>query len=60
LYVSKDIKKGDVISPENIKSVRPSYGLHPKYYEDVMGKVVRKNLQKGDRFKLEMLVEEDI
>jgi len=60
LYVSKDIKKGDVISPENLKSVRPSYGLHPKYYEAVMGKVVCKNLQKGDRFQLEMLVEKDI
>lgn len=44
LYVSKDIKKGEKITEENIKSVRPSYGLHPKYLNNVLGKVAVKNL----------------
>lgn len=38
LYVSKAIKKGEIFTNENIKSVRPSNGLHPKYLEDILGK----------------------
>ena len=34
IYVSKNIKKGDVINKDNIKIVRPNYGLHPKFYKD--------------------------
>ena len=49
LYVSKDIKKGEIFSLENIKSVRPGYGLHPKYLNDVLGKVALKDYKYGDR-----------
>lgn len=38
LYVSSPIKKGEVFTEQNIKSVRPSNGLHPKYLYDVLGK----------------------
>ncbi|MGD9719205.1 MAG: pseudaminic acid synthase [Sulfurimonadaceae bacterium] len=38
LYVSSPIKKGEVFTEQNIKSVRPSNGLHPKYLDDVLGK----------------------
>lgn len=44
LYISKDIKKGEVLSLDNIRSVRPGYGLHPKYLEEVLGKRVNKDL----------------
>lgn len=47
LYVSKDIKKGDIFSEENIKSVRPGFGLHPKYLKDVLGKKANKDLEFG-------------
>ena len=53
LYVSKDIKEGEIITEENIRSVRPGYGLHPKYLKDVLGKKVNKNFKKGTAFKLE-------
>ena len=53
LYVSKDIKKDEIITEENIRSVRPGYGLHPKYLKDVLGKKVNKNFKKGTAFKLE-------
>lgn len=49
LYVSKDIKKGEVFSNDNIKSVRPFYGLHPKYLKDILGKSAHKNYSFGDR-----------
>ena len=42
LYVSKDIKEGEVFTLENIKSVRPFYGLHPKYLKDILGKKAKK------------------
>lgn len=47
LFVTKDIKKGEPITPENIRSVRPGHGLLPKYYDEVIGKKVKKNVQKG-------------
>jgi len=49
LYVSKDIKKGEIITEENIKSIRPGYGLHPKYLNDVLGKVAEKDYKFGER-----------
>jgi len=49
LYVSKDIKKGEVFTEENIRSVRPGYGMHPKYLKDVLGKVAQKDYLFGDR-----------
>lgn len=52
LYVSKDIKEGDIITLENIKSVRPAHGLHPKYLNDVLGKEASKDFKFGDRLSL--------
>ena len=46
LYVVKDIKKGEKFTPENIRSIRPSNGLHPKYYEEVLGKTASCNIKK--------------
>ena len=51
LYVAKDIKKGEIFTEENIRSVRPGYGMHPKYLKDVLGKVATKDYEFGDRFE---------
>ena len=52
LYVSKDIKEGEVFSEDNIKSVRPSYGLHPKYLNEVLGKTAKKDYKFASRLEL--------
>ncbi|MBN2781793.1 MAG: pseudaminic acid synthase [Campylobacterales bacterium] len=51
IYVSKDIKKGEIFSNENLKSVRPGYGMHPKHLGKVLGKVSPKDYKFGDRFE---------
>ena len=53
IYVSKNIKKGEVITKNNIKIVRPNYGLHPKFYNFILNKKSNRNLKIGDRFKLQ-------
>tara|TARA_B100001121_G_C18670279_1_gene613432 strand:+ start:158 stop:1222 length:1065 start_codon:yes stop_codon:yes gene_type:complete len=53
IYVSRLINKGELITKQNIKIVRPHFGLHPKYYKFVLNKKSKKKLQVGERFKLE-------
>lgn len=55
LYVAEDIKEGDVITEKNVRSVRPGYGLHPKFLEYVLGKKVIRALEKGERFSMDMV-----
>ena len=47
LFVVKDIKKGEKLTVENIRSIRPGDGLHPKYYEEILGKKVNCDILKG-------------
>ncbi|QKF72303.1 pseudaminic acid synthase [Aliarcobacter faecis] len=49
LYICKDVKVGEKFSEENIKSVRPFYGLHPKHLKDILGKTAKKDYKFGDR-----------
>lgn len=51
LFVVKDIKKGELFTKENIRSIRPGYGLHPKFYEIILGKTSNKNIEKGGPLK---------
>jgi len=51
LYVCKDIKKGEVFTKENIRSVRPGYGMHPKYLKDILGKKASENISFASSFK---------
>ena len=53
LYVAEDMKAGEVITERNVRSVRPGFGLHPKYLKDILGKNVNRDLEKGTRFTLE-------
>lgn len=53
LYVAEDIGKGQTITERNVRSVRPGFGLHPKYLEEILGKKVNADLKKGTRFSLD-------
>jgi len=53
LYVVKDIEKGEILTGENIRSIRPGYGLHPKYLPDILGKKATQKLEKGTALKWE-------
>lgn len=49
LYVVQDIKKGELLSEKNIKSIRPSFGLHPKFLPYFLGKKSKINIKSGSR-----------
>ncbi len=55
LYIVKDVKKGDIVTKENIRSIRPGFGLHPKYYDSVLNKRFTENLNKGTRLSLNLI-----
>ena len=47
LFVVEDMEEGEVFSEKNIRSIRPGFGLHPKYLNDVLGKKAAKSVTKG-------------
>ncbi len=55
LYVAQPLKKGDVITEQNVRSVRPGFGLHPKYLQDLLGRKVNCDLEIGDRMSWELI-----
>ena len=48
LFVVKAVKEGELISEENVRSIRPGYGLHPKYYKQILGKKFTKEVERGE------------
>lgn len=47
LYITEDMKAGDVLTPDNLRIVRPGMGLPPKYYEVLLGKKIKFSVKKG-------------
>lgn len=47
LYIVKDMKAGDILNEDNMRSIRPGKGLSPKYYEMVLGKSVNQDIKRG-------------
>lgn len=55
LFVAKDMKAGEVFTPDNLKSVRPSCGLHTKYYEELLGKRIASDAKLGTPMSWELV-----
>ena len=53
IYISNDVKKGEILTEDNIKCVRPGLSLHPRHYNNILGKKVKNDFDKGSRIKLE-------
>ena len=55
IYFIKDLKKGQIIKQDDIKRIRPGYGLKPKYFDEIIGKEVKKDVERGDPLTWEIL-----
>lgn len=53
LFVVQDVAAGERLTPENIRSIRPAYGLKPKYYKEVLGKRAARALKRGTPLSFE-------
>lgn len=55
LYVTADIKAGDIFTAENVKAIRPGLGLAPKYYEIILGKRAKFDIKRGSPLRWNMI-----
>ena len=55
LYVAQDMKAGDRFTPDNLRAIRPGFGLPPKYYDRLLGKHVTHDVKKGTPVSWELL-----
>ena len=47
IYIVEDINEGDILTKNNIRIIRPGHGLHPKYFDELLGKKINKSVKKG-------------
>ncbi|AEA34599.1 pseudaminic acid synthase [Hippea maritima] len=55
LFVVKDVKRGEIFNEDNVKSIRPGYGLNPKFLKDILGKKARKDIKKGTPLQWDLI-----
>lgn len=55
LYITADLKAGDVLTKDNVRAIRPGLGLPPKHLDSVLGRRVRADTPRGTPLKLELL-----
>jgi len=56
LFLVSDMAEGDIFTEENLRSIRPGYGLHPKYLKDILGKKARKSIEKGTPLSWDLIL----
>lgn len=55
IYITKDIKSGEVLTKDNLRCIRPGHGLSPKHYENIIGRKIKSNVKKGTPVKWDLL-----
>jgi N-acetylneuraminate synthase len=55
LFIAQDMQAGDVLTSQNLRIVRPGSGLHPRYYEQVLGRRLNRPAGKGTPMAWELL-----
>ena len=55
LYVTEDMKEGDVLTKENLRVIRPGYGLKPKHIDTLLGKIIRQDIKRGTPMRWEFI-----
>ena len=56
LFVVKDVKEGEKITNENIRSIRPGFGMHPKHFPEILGKEFCQNIEKGTPMSFDFII----
>lgn len=56
LFIVKNVKKNQLITPDNIKSIRPNNGLHTRYYEQILGKKFNNDYKKGEPLTFDKII----
>jgi pseudaminic acid synthase len=54
LYIAQNVNSGQTVTTENVRSIRPGFGLHPKYLESIVGKKFIVDVDRGERARLDM------
>ncbi len=55
LYVVADVAKGEVLTTAHVRSIRPGFGLAPRHLDEVLGKVAKRDLTRGEAFSWDMI-----
>ena len=59
LYVVADVKAGDTVTPDNVRSIRPGFGLAPRHYDDILGRTFASDVSRATPVSWDLLVDED-
>src|SRR6185436_17091220 len=55
LYVCQNLNAGDVLNRENLRAIRPGYGLPPKFFDQLIGKRVKREVKRGTPMTWDLL-----
>ena len=53
LFIVEDVKAGETLTANNLRSIRPGQGLHPRYLDELLGRTVNRDVKRGTPMKME-------
>lgn len=56
LYVGQDMKAGDIFTKDNLRDIRPGFGLHTRYFDILLGKTIKKDTKKGTALSWDLII----